>query len=471
MLQHPRIADLVREVGHDVVRERVQSVLADARAEIDSSLAAETRAGETQPSSDAPMWWQSPEQLADRVVAAAIEATRPRLRRVINATGIVIHTNLGRAPLSARARRQLDDIARGYSNLEYELTSGTRGHRHNVVEPVLRGLTGAAAATVVNNNAAAVLLVLSALAANGEVVVSRGELIEIGGSFRIPDVMAQSGAQLIEVGTTNRTHAEDYERATSSATVAYFRAFPSNYRIIGFTESVALPDLASLAHQRGKLLIVDLGSGALVDFAANGLPAEWTPRQVLSAGADIVTFSGDKLLGGAQAGLIVGRSDLVNRCRIHPLARALRIDKLSLAALEGTLAAYLQPENAWQEIPVLRMLRASEHELKEAAEALASSLRTVVPAQWLVQVVRADSRAGGGALPEEPLTTWCVSIEGPAPDALAEQLRRAEPPIVARRADGRLLLDPRTLQDGEAAEIVNTLARITSDGMGQIYLR
>jgi L-seryl-tRNA(Ser) seleniumtransferase len=367
---------------------------------------------------------------------------RPSLRRVLNATGVIVHTNLGRAPLSAGARLALARAASGYSNLELDLERGERGSRRAHVEALLLELTGAEAALVVNNCAGAVLLAAAALAGEGrELVVSRGQLVEIGGAFRIPEVVAQAGARLVEVGTTNRTRLSDYRRAIGAATGAVLRAHPSNFRTLGFVEQVEIEELCTLP----VAVIDDVGSGVLaeeIELLADEPPV----RRSVRAGAALVCFSGDKLLGGPQAGLMVGRSDAVSAAAGHPLARALRIDKLSLAALEATLALYRDPELARREIPVLAMLSAERPQLEERARRLAAATGG--------EVIESTGRVGGGALPLLELSGPAVALE-PGPlgaDALALALRRGDPPVVARISEGRLLLDPRTLTDEEALE-------------------
>ena len=362
-----------------------------------------------------------------------LESTRrPSLRRVLNATGVLVHTNLGRAPLAEAALDRVLEVGGGYSNLEYDLEAGARGSRQDHLSALVRRITGAEAALVVNNNAAAVLLALAALAEGREVLVSRGELIEIGDGFRIPDVLARSGATLVEVGTTNRTRVADYERAMTLDTALLLRVHQSNFRVVGFAEQPRLGALAELAHRRGIPLVDDLGSGALFD-----LGDEPTPAASLAAGADLVCFSGDKLLGGPQAGIVAGRAELVERLRRHPLQRALRADKLTLAALEGTLALVLDPERARNEIPVLRML----DEPAEAVRARAGKLAALVGGE----VEETVARVGGGALPLAELPSFACAIE----EELFEPLRLGQPPVVGIVRDGRLLLDVRALGDDE----------------------
>jgi len=373
------------------------------------------------------------------LVARARARLRPSLRPVLNATGVIVHTNLGRAPLSDAARAAVAAAAAGYSNLELDLATGERTSRHDHVAGLLSELTGAAAAAVVNNCAAAVLLAVSALAGPGrEVVVSRGQLIEIGGGFRMPEVIAQAGARLVEVGTTNRTRLADYRAALGPDTGAILRAHPSNFRTVGFVEEVAIEPLCAL----GVPVIDDVGSGALTDDLAV-LAGEPPVRRSVRAGAAVVAFSGDKLLGGPQAGVLVGTQEAIAACTRHPLARAVRIDKLSLAALEATLGLYRDPDHARRALPVLAMLTVDEATLRERAERLADAVGG--------EVVEAVARVGGGALPLLDLPGSAVAVApGPAgADALAVALRAGDPPVVARIEDGRVLLDPRTLAPDE----------------------
>jgi L-seryl-tRNA(Ser) seleniumtransferase len=381
-----------------------------------------------------------PGDLGERAAREVAAAQRPRLRRALNATGVIVHTNLGRAPLAESALERAVDIGRGYSNLEYDLSAGGRGSRQHHVAAILRRLTGAEGALVVNNNAAAVLLALAALAEGREVLVSRGELIEIGDGFRIPDVLARSGARLREVGTTNRTRAGDYEQAAGPETAVLLRVHQSNFRVVGFTEQPSVAELAAVARRHELALVDDLGSGVLVS-----LEDEPSSKESLAAGADLVCFSGDKLLGGPQAGIVVGRAELVERLRRHPLQRALRADKLTLAALEGTLALYLDPERAEREVPVLRML----HEPLEAVRARAERLAAGVGGE----VVETVGRVGGGALPLAELPSFACAVE----EELAPRLLAGDPPVVAVVRDGHCLLDCRTLTDAEADEAVRAI--------------
>jgi L-seryl-tRNA(Ser) seleniumtransferase len=381
-----------------------------------------------------------PGDLGERALHELASARAPSLRRALNATGVIVHTNLGRAPLSEAALERALEVGRSYSNLEYDVSAGARGSRQDHVAGILRRLTGAESALVVNNNAAAVMLALAALAEGREVLVSRGELIEIGDGFRIPDVLVRSGARLREVGTTNRTRTADYEHALGPETAVLLRVHQSNFRVIGFTEQPSVADLAALAHRHGLPLVDDLGSGALLPSNTVLLGDEPLARESLAAGADLVCFSGDKLLGGPQAGIVVGRAELVDKLRRHPLQRALRADKLTLAALEGTLGLYLDPERAAREVPVLRML----DEPAEAVRARASLLAEAVGGE----VEETVARVGGGALPLAELPSFACAVE----EELAVPLRTGEPPLVGVIRDGRLLLDCRTLTDAEAEE-------------------
>ncbi len=380
--------------------------------------------------------------------------SKPTLRPLINATGVIIHTNLGRAPLSAAAREAIGQVAAGYSALEYDLPAGERGSRSIHAAGLLTRLTGAEAALVVNNNSSAVLLMLTALCQGREVIISRGQLVEIGGGFRVPDVMAQSGARLVEVGTTNRTHLRDYATAITADTAAIFVAHHSNFKMIGFTSEPPLAHLAALARENGLMLLYDQGSGALLDTTPYGLDPEPGVLQGLEAGADVVAFSGDKLLGGPQAGILVGRQELMAPIARHPLARALRADKLTLAALSVTLLAYLE-DRAIVEIPVWRMIARNAEELADEAESWAATLRE---AGLDARTAPGESTVGGGSLPGATLPTTLVAIAHPAPHQLAAALRtRAKPPVVARVAGDLLLLDPRTVLPGEAGPLLDAV--------------
>jgi L-seryl-tRNA(Ser) seleniumtransferase len=410
----PSVDELARGVDNPLAVDAARAVLARARKEI--------RAG------------GSPVDLAGSVTREIAAMRAARLRRVINATGVIVHTNLGRAPLAPEALARVTDVARGYSNLELDLEDGTRGSRQDHLSSLLGRLTGAEASLVVNNNAAAVLLALAALAEGREVVVSRGELLEIGDGFRIPDVLARSGARLVEVGTTNRTRAADYERAIGADTALLLRVHQSNFRVVGFTELPRVEELAAIAVRHGLPLVDDLGSGVLGDVGGG----EPSARASLAAGADLVCFSGDKLLGGPQAGIVAGRADLVERLRRHPLQRAVRVDKLTLAALEGTLQLHL---DAPAQIPVLRMLGEDADAVRARAVRLAEMTDGTVE--------ETVARVGGGALPLAEIPSFACALD----ESLAGPLRAAAPPVIGIVRDGKLLLDCRTLADDELDEV------------------
>ena len=417
--------------------------------------------------------------IADAACAYALSNLRPSLRRVINATGVVLHTNLGRSALAEEAVAAVTEAARGYSTLEYSSDTMARGSRHNHVEHLICSLTGAEAAIAVNNNAAAVMMVLSEFARGHEAVVSRGELVEIGGSFRIPDIMAQSDARMVEVGTTNKTHAIDYERSITPDTSMLLKVHPSNYRLVGFTESVSKAELrriadaenarrraaaeASGALEQARQLLVyeDQGSGAFMRLEVFGEYAEPTVRESLAAGCDLVSFSGDKLLGGPQAGIVVGRRELIERLKKNPLARAMRLDKMTLAALEATLRIYLEPDEALKKIPTLRMLTEPAEDVKERATTLLHALRKQVTArQAHLEVVEETGRAGGGSLPMCDIDTYCVRIEfkcGCAQDCerFLQQKRRV--PVIGRIKKEAVLLDARTISADDIPEIAQAL--------------
>lgn len=385
-----------------------------------------------------------------------LEATfRPGLVRVVNATGVVIHTNLGRAVLPREAVDAVNRVAAGYSNLEFDLAQGRRGPRAPSLEALLCELTGAEAACVVNNNAASILLILEALARGREVVVSRSELIEIGNGFRLPEVLERSGATLIEVGTTNRTYPADYARSVSERTALLMKSHSSNFRIIGFTREVTATELAAVGREAGVLTVIDLGSGALVDLPRLGLPYEPTVRECVQAGLDLVCFSGDKLLGGPQAGIIVGQREAVERCARNPLMRALRCDKMTLAALEATLLLYRDADGVTESVPVLTMLGASPATLEARARALAARLCGALGEKAAVEVAPGRSLPGGGSLPGHDLPTWLVSLRSTLPEeAWAARLRGASTPVVVRVDEGRIVMDVRTLLPGDDERIV-----------------
>lgn len=444
LLAEAEVQEWLHETPRAVVVEAIQSALDRAREAI--------RAGKTLEPID-----------IDAIIGLAeeelITRSRHSLRRVINATGIVLHTGLGRAPLAEAALDAIVDGASGYCNLEFDLESGCRGSRREHLESELIGLTGAEAATVVNNNAAATLLILRALAAGREVIVSRGQLVEIGGSYRLPEIMRASGAILREVGTTNRTRIADYEHAISERTGALLRVHTSNYRIVGFCESAGLEDLVALGRERGIPVIDDLGSGALIDLAQFGLPGEPVVGDSLRAGADLVCFSGDKLLGGPQAGIILGRRSLVDAIEADPLARAFRVDKLTLLALSATLRAYHDPEETRRAIPALRLLATTTDELAESARALAQQLEKAAPGERFY-VCSDVGFAGGGSLPQNELPTVVVQWRPTSlsADAAAVALRRTDPPVVARIRDAAICFDLRTISTDDFAPIADAVA-------------
>jgi L-seryl-tRNA(Ser) seleniumtransferase len=387
------------------------------------------------------------------------ERSEPSLKAVINATGVVVHTNLGRSILSARAIERVAEAARSYSNLEYDIPAGERGKRHVHVEGILTRLTGVEAATAVNNNAAAVLLCLNTIARGKEVVVSRGELVEIGGSFRVPDVMERSGARLHEVGTTNKTHLKDFEKAINENTGLLLKVHTSNYKIVGFTKEVSPEELVQLGRKYNLPVMWDLGSGSFVDLSMYGAGSEPTVQQAVDSGVDVLTFSGDKLLGGPQAGMILGRKTWLDPIRSNPLARALRIDKLTLAALDATLSQYLDMDKAVREIPTLWMLTQPLQEIERKAALLSSRLRQIGDANLVISVQEDTSQSGGGALPTGnfPTRTVCIRHERLSANKIESALRLGKPHIIARIREGMVVFDPRTLNDEEIGKIVEAI--------------
>jgi len=438
LLQQPAIADLVERYSRPPVVEIVRRELAAARARIAAGEPAPTVA-----------------QLVAAVVVGGDVLWRPSLYPVINATGVVLHTNLGRAPLSRAALAAIREVGRGYSNLEYDLKKGHRGSRYVHAEQLLCHLTGAEAALVVNNNAGAVMLALTVLAGGGEVIISRGQLIEIGGGFRIPEVMQQSGCTLVEVGTTNRTYLRDYEAAITPQVRVLMRAHRSNFALTGFVEEPTVADLVALARERNLRVIDDLGSGTLVDTAQFGLAHEPTVPESVAAGADVVSFSGDKLLGGPQAGVLLGSADVIAELRRCPMTRALRVDKTTLAALQATLLSYLRGR-AIAEVPIWQMIAAEVRELEARAEGWAQMLAVE---GIRAQVVSGESTVGGGSLPGQTLPTRLCAVAVDSPDRLARLLRAGDPPVIGRIEDDRLLLDPRTVLPDQDRSLLDALRR------------
>jgi L-seryl-tRNA(Ser) seleniumtransferase len=457
LLATPQIRDLLAAHPRWAVLEAVREVLADRRQRL-------LRGGV---SPDVAERLLNPAILAAAVAEVTAEKARPSLAPVLNATGVVLHTNLGRAPLAPAALQALEAAARGYCNLEFDLGAGKRGSRQVHVESLLCALTGAEAALVVNNNAAAVLLAINTVANGKEIVVSRGQLVEIGDSFRIPDVMLRAGGRLREVGTTNRTHLADYEAVIGPETALILRVHRSNFQILGFTADVDLPDLVALGRRRGLLVMDDLGSGALVDLSLLGLRREPLVMDAIRAGVDLVTFSGDKLLGGPQAGMLVGRREILERARRNPFARTVRIDKLSLAALEATLRLYREPDRARREIPILRMLGLTAEAIGTRAEAFAGALRAIAP-DSSVCIEDERSEVGGGALPLQALPTRVLALRparGSATD-LEARLRHGSPPVLVRIQEDRILLDLRTIADAEEPALLQALRAALSQRSG-----
>lgn len=408
----------------------------------------------------------SDETIIEAVTAAVAKDTAPNLKPLVNATGVVIHTNLGRSLLPEAVSHNISVIAGHYSNLEYDLEAGKRGSRHASIEDLLCEISGAQAALAVNNNAGAVLLCLETFARNKEVIVSRGELVEIGGSFRVPDVMAKSGGILREVGTTNRTHLKDYENAIGENTALLLKVHRSNYSVIGFTAEVSLKELVALGADHRIPVMEDLGSGTFIDFSKYGLVKEPTVQDSVACGTDVVTFSGDKLLGGPQAGIIVGKKSIVDRIKQNPLARALRIDKLTLAALESTIRLYRDEEKAVDMIPTLRMLTMTITEIETRASSLAEKLNQIGESRLDINLIERSSRAGGGSLPLLELPSRClrIQIRGMSANALEKSMRSNDPPIIGRIEDNAFVMDPRTLAEDDLAVIQKALEKLLNKG-------
>ncbi|MBI4795776.1 MAG: L-seryl-tRNA(Sec) selenium transferase [Deltaproteobacteria bacterium] len=450
LLRHPRLLSWVEPLPRSWAAAAVRQV-----------LEAQRQSWRSCPPADLPP--QLDDDALFRNLQQALDAAgQPSLRQVINATGVIIHTNLGRSLLAVEALEQMLEVAAHYSTLEYDLLKGERGSRQDHLEGLLRELTGCEAALVVNNNAGAVLLALNTLAQGREVIISRGQLVEIGGSFRLPEIMAVSGAILREVGTTNKTHLRDYENAITSETAMLLKVHPSNFRIVGFTKEVDLPDLVALARRYDLPALEDLGSGCLVDLSRYGLEKEPTVQESLAAGADLVLFSGDKLLGGPQAGFALGSREVVARLRQNPLTRALRPDKLTLAGMEATLRLYLEEPRAVAAIPTLHLLTRPLADVERQARNLARTLKRRWGTKIKVEIRPSEARVGGGALPGASLPSRALALEIPplAPHELEARLRRAHPPIIARLEHGALLLDLRTIQADEHPALLAALGDV-----------
>jgi len=441
LLHHPQVQTLLKMHSRTLVVDSIRKVLSEKRSVI-------LRGGEEKAAAAANL---TPEKWSSAIEEQVTASLRPSLQPVINATGVVLHTNLGRAPLFEEALHNLVEIAGGYSNLELNLETGERGSRYEHVEELLCRISGAESGLVVNNNAGAVFLALNSLAEGKEVIVSRGQLVEIGGSFRVPDVMAKSGARLVEVGTTNRTHRRDYEQAITENTALLLKVHTSNFRILGFTAEVSLKELAELGRAKGLPVMEDLGSGCFIDLAPYGIEHEPTVQETLQAGVDVVTFSGDKLLGGPQAGIILGKKRFIDLIKKNPLNRALRIDKLTLAGLESTLRVYLDPDRVAKALPALGMLTCPVEELEKRARRFQRKLGRELSPEAKMTLREESSQVGGGALPLQTLPTRVVAIRPLRISAasLEERLRRNRPPVIARVKEGEVLLDLRTVAEEE----------------------
>jgi L-seryl-tRNA(Ser) seleniumtransferase len=448
LLQEVNAAGWAKGVAGRLVTKCVRQAVDEKRKEIAGGKAGATGADEVR------------QEILLRARALVAAAGRPHYRRAVNATGIILHTGLGRAVLAKKAIQQIANELSGYSVLQVDVETGERSKRDERIEWLLKELTGAEAATVVNNNSAATALVLNTFAKGKEVIVSRGQLVEIGGSFRLPEVMAASGAVLVEVGTTNKTHAKDYENAITPETAAILRVHPSNYKIVGFSAEVGLAEMVEIAHRRNVMLIDDVGSGALFDFGRFGFPDEPTLPGSIKAGADVVMASADKLIGGSQGGIILGKADLIAAVRKNPMARMMRVGKLTLAALEATLSLFLDEAEAFREVPTLAMLVRDIAELAKEAERIAAAIRRRTKAAD-VKVIDGQSQMGSGSLPTEDLPTRLVAITAKkmTPDELALALRRNEPPVVARIQRDAVLVDPRTLLEGDGEVGVEAVAK------------
>jgi L-seryl-tRNA(Ser) seleniumtransferase len=454
LLREPAVEDALQRIPRRLVLSAVQETINLYRLEITAVKENPAALEKIDP---------NPENLAARAVALAVKRASSSLKPVINATGVVIHTNLGRVPLAAEAVEALTAVAGNYNNLEMSLASGKRGSRQEHLEELICELSGAEAAVVVNNNAAAVFLILKALTERREVVISRGQLVEIGGSFRIPEIMAASGTTMVEVGTTNKTYLRDYERALTENSAAFLKVHTSNYRLVGFTAEVETAELAGLAHKHNLLMFEDLGSGVLLDLKKYGLPAEPLVQDSIAAGADLVSFSGDKVLGGPQAGIIVGRKDLITAIRSNQLARILRVGKFTVAAMEATLRLYLDEHSAKERIPVWQMLTMEAEDIRLRAEKMAEKLAQCLGAAE-VSVIKGISKIGGGALPAAELTTWLVAVNPVTAKHsaanLVERLRLGEPPVILRLQQDSLFFDLRTVRPDQELSLVEAINKV-----------
>ncbi len=450
LLESPQLKQMVQTVNHSVVADGVRSFLDDLREQVS------TESGE--------VTIPTPSEIADKIANWLKTEEKPYLRPVINGTGIILHTGLGRAPLANSAIESVQKISEGYASVEVDVRTGERGQRIKSVEKLLCELTGAEAAAVVNNNAAATMIALSAMAQGKEVIVSRGQLIEIGGSYRLPDVMECSGAKLREVGTTNKTHLFDYERAINEETGALLKVHPSNFEVVGFTKTVTTKEMVALASEHGLPVIDDVGSGALIDFAEFGLMDESVVSQSIKDGADIVLFSGDKLIGGPQCGIIIGKKKYINTILSNPLMRAMRVDKMTLAALSATLLIYRDESRARTEIPILRMLSMPRENLKLRAEKVVTQLSHLTEFMTC-EPVEADSMLGGGSLPTQKLSTWCVALtpNDHSVDRLAAGLRNGEASVIGRVQKDKYFLDMRTVQPSQDACLVESIESYCGD--------
>jgi L-seryl-tRNA(Ser) seleniumtransferase len=447
--QLPRVAEALRELSDQFVTGVVREVLEEIRAAQKKNSEAEL---------------PNLQKIEEAVLAHIRERLAPPLRRVINGTGIVIHTNLGRSIMGAKVAAAASEAAASYCNLEYDMETGERGHRDSIIEPLFCALTGAEAATVVNNNAAAVMISLDTLAKGREVIVSRGELVEIGGSFRIPDVMAKSGAKLVEVGTTNRTYITDYERALSPETGLLLKVHPSNYRIIGFTHQASLPELVELGSRRGVPVMEDLGSGALLDMSRFGIQNEPMAQESVKAGVDIISFSGDKLLGGPQAGIIIGKKEFIREIRKNPLMRALRVDKITLSAMETLCTILLTSRQPEREIPTLAMIARSREEILELAKQALDRLDASIRDALKLEILEGASQVGGGSCPEQSLPTYLLGIttDKMKADEFAYHMRKSNPPIIGIIRDNNFCIDFRTIQFDDIPHITAALRNLAA---------